>query len=163
MKMESSLTAKITVFVFLVVAVDAAILYEWSLPDPEAGILKLILSDTETESLRLMQDLVTIFMNWSIGVIAAIAFFLKLSLGNDTTLKKIDLGLFSLTLMFAVGSLYFGHLVLDRSIIFLSVQQYPMRDSLIHNLRLYQYVTGLAAIAMFALSVFSYFWSRASK
>ena len=157
MTTRSKLNVRAIAVFFLVILIVAACLYELSLPDVSAGLLQREFSDSQAESLRLLQDLVKIFMNWSIGVIGATAFFFRLGIGNEIRLRRSDLAMFSLTILLAVGSLFFGHLVLDRSISILAVEQYPARDPLVNDLRQYQYLTGLATIAMFAISVLNYF------
>ena len=147
----------------LTILIVAAFLYELNLPDVGGGRLQSEFSDSQAESLRLLQDLVKIFMNWSIGVIAATAFFFRLGIGNEIRLGLNDLAMFALTILLAVTSLYFGHLVLDRSILILAVEQNPVRDSIVHDLRLYQYLTGLATVAMFAISVLNYFLRRVKE
>ncbi len=160
MTTRSNLNVRVIAVSVLAILIFAAYFYELNLPDVGVGHLQRNFSDSQAESLRLLQDLVKIFMNWSIGVIGATAFFFRLGIGNEIPLRRSDLAMFALTTLLAVGSLYFGHLVLDRSILILAVEQYPVQDSMVHDLRQYQYLTGLATIAMFAISVLNYFTRR---
>ena len=89
--------------------------------------------------------------------------FFRLGIGNEVPLRRSDLAMFSLTILLAVGSLFFGHLVLDRSISILAVEEYPFWDPSVNDLRKYQYLTGLAAISMFVISVLNYFMRGAKE
>ncbi len=141
------------------------VLYEKTISDIEPGIYlnNGVLSDAQKESLKVMLDLNKLLMNWSIAVIGAIGFFLKLNVEKDVPLRQEDLILSFVIIIVAVISLFLGHLAIDRSSEILSLDQYPVNNKTIRSLGRFQYLTGLGAITLFGFHVFQFFWFRINK
>jgi len=148
-------------FLLLIMAV-VMILFERGISDIEPGIYleNGILSDAQKESLKVMLDLNKLLMNWSIAVIGAVGFFLKLNIEKDVPLQKKDLILSFIIIIVSVTSLFLGHLSVDRTSEMLSLDQYPVNNETVRSLGRLQYLTGLGAITLFGFHVFQFFWAR---
>lgn len=147
----------------VIVLILAALLgFEYYVANTEVGRLleNGDLSDTQRSSLDLMLDLVTLFMNWSIAVIGAVAYFLKLAIEKPAQLRKLDLMMSFGIILLAVSSLFFGHLVIDDSIQLLAIEQFPVTNDEVRMIGRLQYGTGLSAIALFGFHVFQYAWAQ---
>jgi hypothetical protein len=118
------------------------------------------LSDTSKASLQAMLDLLKLLMNWTIIVIGAAGFFLKLNVEKDIPLRRLDVILSFVVILLAVISLFFGHLVMDKTWEILSLDQDPTKSDLVRRIGRLQYITGLSAIVLFGLHVFQFFWTR---
>jgi hypothetical protein len=121
------------------------------------------LTEAQQEALTLTLDLVKLLMNWAIGIIAASAFFLKLTLEQGTAIHDIDLFLVCGVILLSVASLFLGHLVMDHSAQMLSLEQFPLTSARVRTFARYQYLAELAAIALFGFAIFQFFWKRRSK
>ena len=120
------------------------------------------LSDIQKESLGLMVELTRIFLTWSLGVMGAAVFFLKFNVDKNIQLRPIDVFLCFFTVLVAGTSLFFGHLLLDKSRVLLGMHQFPMNEDIKLIGRL-QYITGFTATILLGFHVFHFFWYRATK
>ncbi|MBE9490648.1 MAG: hypothetical protein IMY67_10170 [Bacteroidetes bacterium] len=162
--MNNKLYTKGVVFAALLLLMMAIIMviFEKNISDIKPGIYLNggVLSDAQKESLKVMLDLNKLLMNWSIAVIGAVGFFLKLNVEKDVSLQKRDLILSFIIIIVAVTSLFLGHLSVDRTSEMLSLDLYPVNNETIRNLGRFQYLTGLSAITLFGFHVFQFFWAR---
>lgn len=120
------------------------------------------LTQAQSQSLAAALDLVKLLMNWALAVIGATGFFLKLNVEKDIPILKRDLVLAFVIILLSVGSLFLGHLVIDKSAEILALEQFPLNNEPLRRLGRYQYLAGLGAIALFGFHVFQFFWARAS-
>lgn len=162
--MNKHMYTKGVVFAALVLLIMAVVLvlFEKNISDIEPGLYLKdgVLSDAQKESLKVMLDLNKLLMNWSIAIIGAVGFFLKLNVEKDVPLQKKDLILSFAIIVVAVISLFLGHLSVDRTSEILSLDQYPVNNETVRSLGRFQYLTGLSAITLFGFHIFQFFWAR---
>jgi hypothetical protein len=118
------------------------------------------LSEAQKQALTAMLDLVKLLTNWTIAVIGATGFFLKANVDKNLPITTFDLLLTFVIILLAILSLFLGHLVIDRTAEVLSLYQFPLNDARVRSLGRYQYLLGLAAISVFGLHIFQFFWAR---
>ena len=154
----------ISAAVLLLLMAAAMVLFEISISAVKPGIYLKNgeLSDAQKESLTVMLDLSKLLMNWSIAVIGAVGFFLKLNVEKDVPIRKVDLIFSFIIMIFAIISLYFGHLAIDKTSEILSLDQYPVNNKTVRHLSRSQYLFGLISITLFGFHVFQFFWARLS-
>ncbi len=121
------------------------------------------LSDTQAESVHITLDLIQLIMTWTIAVIGASGFFLRLNIEKKNSLTQLDIVLTLAIIVVAVISLYFGHLAVDRTAGLLAVDQFPVGKAELRRLCQYQYLSFFAAVLLFGFHVFQFFWPVASK
>lgn len=118
------------------------------------------LSDVQSESLQISLELVKLINNWSLAIVGATAFFLKLNIGEGFCLHRKDLIISILIIIFSVISLFFGHLAFDRAATTLALNQFPLLHSDYRSISRYQYLFNLCSIGLFGFHVFQFYWSR---
>ena len=118
------------------------------------------LSDAQKESINISLDLLKTLMTWVIAVIGATAFFLKLNVEQSLSIRRTDLIISFIIILLSIISLYLGHLAVDKIAKSLSLYQFPIDDDKIQKILRLQYVTGLAAVALFGFHIFQFFWAR---
>jgi len=105
-------------------------------------------------------DLTKLFMTWSLGVIGAMAFFLKSALEGTVKLTRGRLIAAELVILCSVLSLFFGHLVFNSILNMLALDIFSIQDSALVTYGQAQYMTFLASVALFGLYVHFTYWSR---
>ncbi len=141
----------------------AMLIYETRLELKPGVALGGSLSDAQAESIRVTLDLIQLIMSWTIAVIGASGFFLKLNIERKNSLRQIDILLTLAIIVVAVISLYFGHLAVDRTAGLLAVDQFPVGKAEVRRLCQYQYLSFFAAVMLFGFHVFQFFWPVVSK
>lgn len=121
------------------------------------------LSDPRKIALDSWFDFLKLLISWSLAIIGATAFMLKLGLEKQEKTSRFDLLLSLGVILLCVTSLYFGCLTIDRTIDVLSVQQMPLGNDVVDNLGRWQYRTLLLAVSLFGFHVFQYFWERVKE
>lgn len=119
-----------------------------------------VMSETQKQSLAAMLDLVKLMMNWALGTMGAIALLQKTYVEKGTPVNSLDLFFTSLILLSAVSSVFLGHLVIDRTAEVLALDQFPLNNPQVRLLGRWQYFFAMAAIALFGLHMFQFFWAR---
>ncbi len=118
------------------------------------------LSDAQSEATKIKLELIQLLMNWALAIIGATAFFLKLHIEKGLALRQVDLFLSLAIILAAVLSLYFGHLAFDLTATLLALMQFPLRNVGLAQLGRYQYLAFFAAVLLFGLHIFQFFWRR---
>jgi hypothetical protein len=118
------------------------------------------LNEAQAESIRVMLDLFQLLMTWALAIIGATGFFLKLNIEKDISLRHVDLFLSLAIIVAAVLSLYFGHLAVNRASDLLAIMQFPANNEGLRQLGRYQYLAFFAAVLLFGIHVFQFFWAR---
>ena len=59
-----------------------------------------------------------------------------------------------------VLSLYFGHLGVNLAAELLGLFQFPLQDERLNRVGRYQYIAFFAAVMLFGLHIFQFFWNR---
>jgi hypothetical protein len=146
----------------VVLGIVAMLLFERSMAnvDPGQYLRGGALSDAQQASLTTTLDLVTQLMNWSVAVIGATGFFLRLTIEKTVAVRRRDLLVVFAIIVLAVLSLFLGHLVIDHVAQALSLDQFPVHSEKVRTLGRYQYYAGLGSIALFGIHVFQFFWTR---
>ena len=144
----------------IVVVAVLMIVYENHVSGTSSGTYLDKLSETQKEALRWILDLVKLLISWAVAVIGATGFFLKLNTERNVPLRPADLYLSFAIIIFAVTSLFFGHLAMDRGSAVLSVHQYPITDMMFRSHVRYQYLAVLGATGLFGFHVFHFFLAR---
>ncbi|MFH1870707.1 MAG: hypothetical protein ABIK82_22900 [Pseudomonadota bacterium] len=162
MKISSYSRALIFASISIVVIVLAMMAFENSLSGavPAQYLKDGSLSETQKQSITITLDLVKLLMNWAVAVIGAAGFFLKISVEKGVPIRARDLVLTFCIMVLAVISLFLGHLVIDKSALLLSLDQFPVNSAVIRQLGRYQFIVGLSAISLFAFHVFQFVWAR---
>ena len=146
----------------IVVIVVMMIVYESHVANTSPGLYLEDgrLSDTQKEALRWMLDLVKLLISWAVAVIGATGFFLKLNTERNVPIRSLDLYFSFAIIIFAVISLFFGHLAMDKASELLSLDQYPLNNKILRSHGRFQYLTVLGATALFGFHVFQFFLAR---
>jgi hypothetical protein len=118
------------------------------------------LSDAQSEATKVKLDLIQLLMNWALAIIGATAFFLKLHIEKGLALRQVDLFLSLSIILAAVLSLYFGHLAFDLTATLLALMQFPLANAGLKQLGRYQYLAFFAAVLLFGIHIFQFFWRR---
>jgi hypothetical protein len=145
-----------------IVIASCMIMFEYSVGTISAGryLDDGKLTDTSKASLQVMLDLLKLLMNWAILIIGASSFFLKINIEKNVSLRPFDVILSFCVILLAVISLFFGHLMMDKTAEILSLDLDPTKSELIRRIGRFQYISGLGAIALFGFHVFQFFWAR---
>lgn len=125
------------------------------------GTMAKDLSEPQRIALESWFDFLKLLISWSLAIIGATAFMLKLGLEKPGNTSRFDLLVSAFIILLCVISLYFGCLTIDRTIDVLSVQQMPLGNGVVDELGRWQYRTLLLAVSAFGFHVFQYFWGRA--
>ena len=151
----------IAIIAILVIAM-AMVIYERSLGPvgPGAALIDGKLLETQKESLSTVLDLCKLLMTWTIALLGATRFFLKLNLEKGFMLHKADVLLSFAIILLGITSLFFGHLFLDRTSLVLSVQQFPVDNREVRIVGRLQYIFFLSAVTVFGFHIFQFFWFR---
>ncbi len=138
------------------------VLYERSLGPvgPGEALMEGKLLKTQKESLSIVLDLCKLLITWTIALLGAAAFFLKLNLEKGVMLRRTDVVLSFIIILLGIISLFFGHLFLERTSLFLSAQQFPVEKPELWLIGRLQYIFFLGAVATFGFHIFQFFWFR---
>ena len=118
------------------------------------------LADAQKEAIKVMLDLFQLLMTWAVALIGATAFFLKLHLDKSDELRHADLFLSLAIIICCVLSLYFGHLAVNITAKLLGLFQFPLQDERLNLVGRCQYIAFFAAVMLFGLHIFQFFWVR---
>ena len=139
------------------------VVYEARLELKPGLALDGLLSDTQSQSIKITLDLIQLIMTWTLAVIGAAGFFLKLNLENKDSLRRFDIALTFMIILVCVVSLYFGHLAVDRTANLLAVDQFPVGKTELRRMCQYQYLAFFASLLLFGFHVFQFFWPTANN
>lgn len=142
-----------------------AVVLEWFIPEigPGRYVEQGKLTDTQKASISAMMESWKFLTSWAIGVLGATVFFFKLNVEKSLALGRFDLIISFIIILFAILSLFLGHLLVERSISILAIDQFPWNDRVVRELVRFQYVFVLLAIALFGFHAFRYFWLRQQR
>jgi hypothetical protein len=121
------------------------------------------LSNAQIKAIDTTMDLAKTFTTWAVAVIGATAFFLKLNFEKDVKITIIDLAYSSAIFLLCITSIAFWQIATDLTAQLLAAEQFPLESDRLHRLLRYEYVAGLAAICLFGVYVFHFFWARIRK
>jgi hypothetical protein len=149
--------------IFLTLLGASMVVYETRLELEPGLALEGILSDTQSQSIKITLDLTQLIMTWTLAVIGAAGFFLKLNIEKKDSLQRFDIALTFAIILVCVVSLYFGHLAVDRTASLLAVDQFPVGKTELRRMCQYQYLAFFASLLLFGFHVFQFFWPTASN
>ena len=159
---SSRLISKSIAIVILILLGAGMVIYERTLGPvgPGAALIGGILLETQKESLFIALDLCKLLMTWTIALIGASGFFLKINIEKGLALRKIDVLLSFIIILFGIISLFFGHLYLERTSLLLSAQQFPLNKNETWFIGRFQYVFFIGGVLIFGFHIFQFFWYR---
>ena len=160
--MSSNRIAPIAAVVVIAAVAAGMILFELSFSEISPG--KLLkdgtLTNAQTKAIEITLSLFALLNTWSLAVIGATGFFLKLNVEKGIRLRRIDLVVSFAIVIISITSLFFGHLAIDRTATLLSLEIFPMADGDLRQIARCQYLTGLGGLALFGFHVVQFFWAR---
>jgi hypothetical protein len=121
------------------------------------------LNEAQKKALDIALDLTKSFMTWAFAIIGGASFFLKLGVDESIVLRRRDVMIVSAVLLLCVASLYFGQLAMDLTVSLLSVSQFPLNDPRVRIAIRSQYIMVLAAVSVFGIHVFDFFWMQTTS
>lgn len=118
------------------------------------------LSAAQSKAIDTILDTAKTFTEWAVAVIGATAFFLKIGSDKDIKISRTDLAFASGIFLLCITSIAFWQMAMSLTADLLTVDQSPLTNDRWRRLFAYQYISGLAAICLFAVYVFQSFWMR---
>jgi hypothetical protein len=118
------------------------------------------LSEAQRLAIDTILDVAKTFTTWAIAIIGGTAFFLKLNFDKGVILTRVDLAFSSVIFLLCFISIGLWQIAAGLAGELLAVEQFPLEDTSLRRILLYQYLSGLAAICLFGVYVFRFFWVR---
>ena len=116
------------------------------------------LTMAQSKSIDTTLDVSHLMLGWSLALIGATGFFIRLYLERDIPLKREDLVASSLIVISSVVSLYYGHLGIYKVSEMLSLEQFPIGNTVTKEIFGRQYITVLGATGLFGFHVIHFCW-----
>ena len=116
------------------------------------------LTMAQAKSIDTVLDLSYLMLGWAIAIIGATAFFIRLNIEKDISLKRTDLFTSSIIAILSVISLHYGHLGVYQIAEMLSLNQYPVGNAVIREIFGRQYLAALGATGLFGVHVILLCW-----
>jgi hypothetical protein len=165
--MAISSHTKVTLTAALILALVALtmILFEKHVSVDTPGILLTngVMSETQKQSLSAMLDLVKLMMNWALATVGAVGLLQKTYVEKGVPVNSLDLIFTFCIVLAAVSSVFLGHLVIDRTAEVLALDQFPLNNPQVRLIGRAQYLFAMAAIGLFGLHMFQFFWARRAQ
>jgi hypothetical protein len=148
----------------LVLVAVAALFILLEIRSPAPDIFKASnLGTLQEKALETVLDLTKLFMTWSLGIIGAMAYFLKTAFEGKAALKRGRLIAAELVVLSSAFSLFFGHLVFNSVLNMLALGFFNLQDSSLVTSSVAQYATFLASVILFGLYIHFTYWPLAEK
>ena len=118
------------------------------------------LTDAQSKSIDAVLNLAHLMIGWSIAIIGATAYFLKLHTDRHSHIYLADLYMSIAIIVLCTSSIYFGHLGIDFISILLSHRQYPVGTDILRETFGRQYLALISAVGLFGIHIVYYFWRQ---
>jgi hypothetical protein len=162
MAISSHTKATIAAALVLALVALAMIVFEKQVSVDTPGILITngVMSETQKQSLSAMLDLVKLMMNWALATVGAVGLLQKTYVEKGAPVNSLDLAFTFSIVIAAISSAFLGHLVIDRTAEVLALDQFPLNNPQVRLIGRAQYFFAMAAIGLFGLHMFQFFWAR---
>jgi hypothetical protein len=128
-------------------------------PPPADVLLDGNLSKVQEKTLDISIELSRLFMSWSIALIGAIGYFLRLHDQNSAKLSNFQLLSIEAVILLLIVSIYFGHLSITSLIESLSFDVLSFSDGPHIVYETIQYLTFLFALIVFGGFLHFTYWN----
>lgn len=118
------------------------------------------LTGAQSKSIDSILDLAHLMIGWSIAIIGATAYFMKMHTDRNSKIYIIDLYFSMIIIVLCTSSIYFGHLAIDFIAGMLSHNQFPVGTSLLTTFYAGQYLALISAVGLFGIHIVQYFWRQ---
>ena len=160
------MSLKNIIITFLILLAIGAffIIFELLAPPPPADVLlDGNLTKVQEKTLDISIDLSRLFMSWSIALIGAIGYFLKLHGQGSARLTRSQLLSIEVVIFLLIISLYFGHLSITSLIESLSFDVLSLSDGPHILYESLQYLSFLFALIIFGGFIHFTYWKPNKK
>ena len=118
------------------------------------------LTAAQAKSIDAVLDLAHLMIGWSIAIIGATAYFMKMHADRHSHIHIVDLYLSIAIIVLCTSSIFFGHLGIDFIAGMLSLNQFPVGTGLLREMFANQYLALISAVGLFGIHIVQYFWRR---
>ena len=127
---------------------------------PAPALMKGVLTAAQSKSIDAVLDLAHLMIGWSIAIIGATAYFMKMHADRHSHIHIVDLYFSIAIIVLCTASIFFGHLGIDFIAGMLSRDQFPVGTALLREMFASQYIALISAVGLFGIHIVQYFWRR---
>lgn len=119
-----------------------------------------VLTAAQSKSIDAVLDLAHLMIGWSIAIVGATAYFMKMHADSHSHIHIVDLYFSVAIIVLCTSSIYFGHLGIEFIATMLSLDQFPVGTKLLREMSSKQYLALISAVGLFGIHIVQYFWRR---